>query len=102
MNQYTARATLVIEGDTFEQAIENYVAENDVRTAFEDVTYEDTKNSDAYIVVVDNGDVDMEYWGFHSPDHAQSFAALRGGDVEDITIMGESDALAAIDNEESM
>lgn len=102
MNEFTVRATLVIEGDTVQGAIENYVAENDIRTAFEDVTYEDVKNADIYLVVVDNGDVDMEYWGFFNPDHARSFAALRGGDVEDITVMGDSDALAAIDNEESM
>jgi len=53
-------------------------------------------NIDVYIVVVDNGDVDMEYWGFTDPDLAREFAALRGGEVEDITIMGEADARKVI------
>lgn len=46
MNEYIARATLVIEGDNFEQAVENYMADNDVSTAFEDVT--DAKSAHAY------------------------------------------------------
>jgi hypothetical protein len=61
---------------------------------------ERTSSTSISLVVVDNGDSDMEYWAFFDGDHAASFAALRGGDIEDITVMGESDALTAIDNEE--
>jgi hypothetical protein len=62
---------------------------------------EQTTTTSISLVVVDNGDSDMEYWAFFDGDHAASFAALRGGDIEDITVMGESDALTAIDNEEN-
>jgi hypothetical protein len=62
---------------------------------------EQSTTSSVYLVVVDNGDSDMEYWAFFDGDHAASFAALRGGDIEDITVMGESDALTAIDNQEN-
>lgn len=59
-------------------------------------------NTDVYIVIINNGDTEPELWGFHSADMAQEFAAFRGGDVEDITILGNIAGREAIENERKL
>jgi hypothetical protein len=55
---------------------------------------------DIYLVIVDNGDIEPELWAFHNGTQAEEFAALRGGDIHDVTVMDRQAAQTLIDEEE--
>jgi hypothetical protein len=70
MSDFIARAILHIEGDTFEEAIENYIAENDVATAFEDITDSDQTRgmSVTWLLIVRHPDYSNEHHIVHEGD----------------------------------